>query len=266
MNKYQRIGIYLLWLIAGLLNALILSRFYDLKISALLAHSLFRAAALCALSFPLGYVLRFANFKTLFLFQKIVNYSFLSIFTVAVWLGAGAAFDFIFLDNNTAKILAEVNFIYVPVGFFVFIIISQNVIIQSLKKDKNEEINFENEEKPSEKIQTESVEIIDRIAVKTNSKINLIPVSDVFYLASEGDYVLIYTESEKFLKEQTMKYFEQHLPDNFLRVHRSIIVNTEKISRIELLEKQTYSLFLKNGVKIRMSAAGYKKLRDLLNL
>jgi DNA-binding LytR/AlgR family response regulator len=71
----------------------------------------------------------------------------------------------------------------------------------------------------------------------------------------------------KYMKEQTMKYFEEHLPTTqFARVHRSCIVNLEAISRIELYEKQSQQLTLKNGHQIKTSQAGYKLLRQKLNL
>jgi len=64
-----------------------------------------------------------------------------------------------------------------------------------------------------------------------------------------------------------MKYFEEHLPANrFLRVHRSCIVNTTAISRIELYEKQNQQLLLSNGDKIRTSLNGYKNLKKVLNI
>jgi len=86
-------------------------------------------------------------------------------------------------------------------------------------------------------------------------------------MQADGDYVQIFTEQAKFLKEQTMKYFEEHLPDNqFVRVHRSVIVNVEMISRIELYEKQSQLLTLKTGQQIKASPAGYKALRAVLNL
>lgn len=52
----------------------------------------------------------------------------------------------------------------------------------------------------------------------------------------------------------------------FVRVHRSHIVNVEKILRIELYEKQNQMLTLKNGDQIRASVSGYKALREALNL
>jgi len=110
-------------------------------------------------------------------------------------------------------------------------------------------------------------ELLERIAVKSGTKIHVVLVPEILYLQADGDYVQIFTTQGKYLKEQTMKYFEEHLPENqFVRVHRSVIVNVEMISRIELYEKQSQLLSLKNGQQIKTSAAGYKALRAVLNL
>lgn len=113
----------------------------------------------------------------------------------------------------------------------------------------------------------EKTEILQRIAVKSGSKIEIIAIGDIVYLESEGDYVMIHTKEGKFLKEKTMKYFEQHLdPDTFIRIHRSYIININEISRIELFEKESYIVKLKNGDQVKASSSGYKALKDALKL
>ena len=110
-------------------------------------------------------------------------------------------------------------------------------------------------------------EPLERIAVKSGQKIHVIYVPDIVYIQSDGDYVQIITSGNKYLKEDTMKYFEANLPTaRFVRVHRSYIVNVEKILRIETYEKQNQMLTLANGDKIRASVSGYKALRAVLNL
>ena len=110
-------------------------------------------------------------------------------------------------------------------------------------------------------------EQIDRITVKDGSKIHLIKTDELTYIQACGDYVMLITPSGEYLKEQTMKYFETHLPsDTFVRVHRSTIVNVTQISRVELFGKETYQLLLKNGVKLRVSLSGYRLLKERLGL
>ena len=111
------------------------------------------------------------------------------------------------------------------------------------------------------------VEVIDRISVKDGARIHIIDLEEIFYLQASGDYVTIFTTTGQYLKEQTMKYFEQSLPSPaFVRMHRSTIVHTTQIARIELFGKETYQVRLKNGVTLRASHSGYKLLKEKLAL
>ncbi|MHC1706000.1 MAG: LytR/AlgR family response regulator transcription factor [Bacteroidales bacterium] len=111
----------------------------------------------------------------------------------------------------------------------------------------------------------EEKEEIDRVITRLGSKIHVIPVEKIHYIESSDDYVMIYSDLGKHLKEKTMRYFEQHLPDrDFIRVHRSHIVNISQILSIELYGKDTHLAILKCGAKIKVSAEGYKRLRERL--
>ncbi|MEI6887875.1 MAG: LytR/AlgR family response regulator transcription factor [Bacteroidales bacterium] len=113
----------------------------------------------------------------------------------------------------------------------------------------------------------EKEELLQRIAVKTRHKVHVVGVSEIIFLEAEGDYVMIHTKEGKYLKEKTMKYFESHLDsEKFIRVHRSFIVNAEKIERIELYDKESYSVILKNGASLRASSSGYKLLKQVLHM
>lgn len=110
-------------------------------------------------------------------------------------------------------------------------------------------------------------ECLDRITVKDGSHIHTIKVEELLYIQACGDYTTLVTPSGEYIKEQTMKYFETHLPaGNFVRIHRSTIVNVTQISRVELFGKETYQLSLKNGVKLRVSLSGYRQLKKLLGI
>lgn len=108
-------------------------------------------------------------------------------------------------------------------------------------------------------------EVLERIAIKQGSKIHIIPVDTIDYIESNGDYVLIYTPDGRFIKEKTMKYFEQHLPkQSFVRIHRSFIANIHRIARIENYEKDSHLAILKNEARLKVSAEGYKSLKQIL--
>jgi len=113
----------------------------------------------------------------------------------------------------------------------------------------------------------EKDELLQRIAVKSRHKVHVIAVNEIVYLEAEGDYVMIHTGDGKYLKEKTMKYFESHLEvEKFIRIHRSYIVNAESIERIELYDKESYSVLLKNGTSLRASTSGYKLLKQVLHM
>jgi hypothetical protein len=106
-------------------------------------------------------------------------------------------------------------------------------------------------------------EKLSRIAVKKNKEIRLISVNDIQYIEANGDYALIYTDAGRFIKDRTMKYWETHLPDTqFVRIHRSFIINIECLAKLELYEKELYQVQLKGGATLKVSSAGYKLLKQ----
>jgi two-component system, LytTR family, response regulator len=107
-------------------------------------------------------------------------------------------------------------------------------------------------------------QITDRIVVKNGSKIEIIPIDSIVMVEAYGDYIWIHTADQKFLKQQTLKSIESLLGRHFVRVHRSTLVSVDKIKKVELYEKNTYQVLLKNGLKIGISKAGHKELKERL--
>ena len=106
-----------------------------------------------------------------------------------------------------------------------------------------------------------------RIVIKDGSKIKIIPVHDVQYLEAADDYVKIHTKDGYFLKNKTMNHFEQVLDgQQFVRSHRSYIVNVQQITRIDPYEKDSHVAVLRSGVKVPVSRNGYGKLKEVLGL
>ncbi|MDB5005844.1 MAG: yehT 4 [Mucilaginibacter sp.] len=107
----------------------------------------------------------------------------------------------------------------------------------------------------------------ERIVVKTGTKVKIIPVHDVEYLAADDDYVSVYTSEGSFLKNKTMNFFEQTLdPRQFVRVHRSYMIAIQQITRIDPYEKDAHLAILKSGAKIPVSKTGYVKLKQVLGI
>ena len=109
-------------------------------------------------------------------------------------------------------------------------------------------------------------EFLERVVIKNGPKIIILPVEEVRYIEAQDDYVMVYSMEGKFLKQKTMKFFEEHLdPRNFIRIHRSYIVGIKGIKKIELLEKESYQVILEDKTAIPMSKTGYEKLKEILN-
>lgn len=107
----------------------------------------------------------------------------------------------------------------------------------------------------------------ERIVVKDRNTIKIIPALDVQYLEAYDDYVKIHTADGTFLKNKTMIFFENTLDDKqFVRIHRSFIVQVPQITGLVPYEKDSYKLLLKNGSSLPVSKTGYAKLKQLLQM
>ena len=107
----------------------------------------------------------------------------------------------------------------------------------------------------------------NRVVVKDGNKIKIIPVNQIHYLEAADDYVKIITADGGFLKKRTMNSFEQSLSAfHFVRIHRSYIVNTQLITRIDAYEKDSHLVLLNTGAKLPVSKAGYTKLKEVLGI
>ncbi len=257
-----------LWAVFSLLLSLVESSLIVLPWWLLLVDGLIHGVLFGALGILLYAVMRYGKFAMLPVYQRHINVTALAVLLLGIWIGGAYLLTIIFLGNDIANDFLPIMPVRTLIGVLLYLILSQRIRVVHLqtsihpnKKDKQDE------EAVVDNNVTPQVEIIERIGVKTGSKIHMILVPDIVYLQADGDYVQIFTTQGKYLKEQTMKYFEEHLPNNqFVRVHRSIIVNVEMISRIELYEKQSQQLTLKNGQQIKTSPAGYKALRAVLKL
>lgn len=107
----------------------------------------------------------------------------------------------------------------------------------------------------------------ERILVKVRTTIKVIPVDHIHFLKADDDYVQIHTPEGSFMKKETMAQCEQHMdPQNFVRVHRSYLVNIHQIDRLEPFEKENYVALLKSGARVHVSKNGYGKLKQVLGM
>lgn len=267
-NTTEKIRYVLLWMAYAVVQTFVLYSIVALPLWMIMLDSVVHAFLYGLLGVLLWSVVRYGNYAVLSVYQRIVNYIALAMLTIGIWLGVGYALIYWFFDAGVASQLVSVLPIRGLIGLLIYLLIIQRfqIVFQQFESKVEVVDTIQTQEEIIPHKSTE-VELLERIAVKSGTKIHVVLVPEIVYLQADGDYVQIFTNQGKYLKEQTMKYFEEHLPENqFVRVHRSVIVNVEMISRIELYEKQNQLLSLKNGQQIKTSSAGYKALRAVLNL
>ena len=206
--------------------------------------------------------LRYGNLRSSGGAGRIVACCVLAVLFVALWLGTSAlCITVLWPEGWSARLLPALPFLILT-GALLYTITT--LIYLQMAVEEDEEITQETLEAPP---QEQEEEPLENIAVKSGRKIDVVPVSEIRYLKSEGDYVMIHTPAGRFLKEQTMKYFERNLPPaQFVRVHRSYIVNIRAILRIERYGKGEQLLLLQGGATIRASETGYRELKLRLKL
>jgi DNA-binding LytR/AlgR family response regulator len=257
-----------------IISLLALTKF---PVMILLADSLIFTLWIFLLAVPLYNLIRYGNLQSVLQPVRIIIYLVLGVFTMAIVVGGIAGLEWLFFRKDVDDFLSILP-LKAVLAFFVFLLMIQNSKYQLINEEDtvDEKAETENEIKPeklnSTSNESDSVNQVDkaiqeRIAVKSGAKIHVVPIAEIVCLMADGDYVQVVTEKGRYLKEQTMKYFETHLPENqFVRIHRSCLVNISFISRIELYEKQNQQLLLKNGDKVKVSQAGYRLLREKLSL
>lgn len=269
-NQFQLIAYLSTWILFAYLQTVSLQDIAMLEFPQLFADNLVYSTLYAIVGILILNIVKFGNFELLSVHQRRINYAAVIVLATILTLALGYFFEYYVLDEEVAEQLFTFFSLRVLISILLYLLllVSFILIVSSLKDD---EIELE----PTESSQTEIVQIgdkqekkfIDQIAVKTGTKIHIILIPDIIYMQADGDYVQIFTTTGRFMKEQTLKYYEEYLPENlFVRVHRSSIVNVQSILRIELYDKQSQQLALKSGHQIKISQSGYKLLRTKLSL
>ena len=106
---------------------------------------------------------------------------------------------------------------------------------------------------------------VERVLIRDGSQVHVIPVDRIDYVEAQDDYVCFKADGKDYLKDQTMAALEATLdPTRFVRVHRSYLLNIERIARVELYAKDSRIAILRDGRRLPVSRAGYARLAKLL--
>lgn len=268
-SKKEKVSISLLTLLAVTNQWILLYLYVDMPFNVITADSLFSVFLFACLGYLLWYMVDVTRAPLL---EALVAF-----LTLGLWLSLSFAslYFFDYADGQIDHYFIRTLPVRVLLGILCWVILLQWYRLCKLK-DVNDsiEVNCQtttepsglpDNEEPKESLQ--KLEITDHIAVKSGTRIHIVRLDELLYLQAEGDYVMLFSASGQYLKEQTMKYFEMCLPPHrFVRIHRSYIINVEQILRVELYGKESYHVLLKNGKCLRASSAGYKLLKDRLSL
>jgi two-component system LytT family response regulator len=105
-----------------------------------------------------------------------------------------------------------------------------------------------------------------RIVVKDGTKVHIVPLDRLDYVEAQDDYVSLHSQGKSYLKQQTISSLEATLdPQQFIRIHRSYLVNFERVVRIEPYSKDSRVVVLTDGKQLPVSRAGYERLKALLD-
>jgi two-component system LytT family response regulator len=106
---------------------------------------------------------------------------------------------------------------------------------------------------------------VERVLIRDGSQVHVIPVERIDYVEAQDDYVCFKADGKDYLKDQTMAALESTLdPARFVRVHRSYLLNIERIARVELYAKDSRIAILRDGRRLTVSRAGYARWSRLL--
>jgi two-component system, LytTR family, response regulator len=106
----------------------------------------------------------------------------------------------------------------------------------------------------------------NNIVIKTRGKIVFVPRDSIMWVEADGDYIRIHSRTQTYQTQETLQSFEQRLRDtHFARIHRSVIVNLNKIKELHPHLNGEYFILLHDGTKLKLSRSYKSKLHGFLD-
>jgi two-component system LytT family response regulator len=101
-------------------------------------------------------------------------------------------------------------------------------------------------------------QVPDRIAIRSDGRVRFVRVSDIDWVSADGDQLVLHVGQERHRLRETMAELEARLPEAaFLRIHRSTIVNVDRVREVQPWFKGDYVLVLRDGTRL-MSGRTYR--------
>ena len=104
-----------------------------------------------------------------------------------------------------------------------------------------------------------------RILIRTGARVDVVAVGSVDYVRARDDYVGVVAGGRERLKQQTLTDLERQLdPARFVRIHRSYLLNVDRLTRLGPATRDSYVAVLEDGTELPVSRRGYARLNELL--
>jgi two-component system LytT family response regulator len=105
----------------------------------------------------------------------------------------------------------------------------------------------------------------DRILIRDGGDVHVLPMLKVDYVEAQDDYVCYRVDGKRYLKQQTLADVETALdPTRFVRIHRSYILNLDRLAKLELYAKDSHAAILRDGTRLPVSRSGYSRLNTMI--
>jgi len=106
---------------------------------------------------------------------------------------------------------------------------------------------------------------LERILIRHEGRVHVLPLERIDFIEAQDDYLSFAAAGKRLRKQQTMSDLESQLDaTRFVRIHRSFILNVERLARIDLYGKDSWLVILSDGSKLPMSRTGHAKLKELI--
>jgi len=105
----------------------------------------------------------------------------------------------------------------------------------------------------------------DRVLIRDGGDVHVISMPKIDYVEAQDDYVCYRAEGKRYLKQQTLADVETILdPARFVRIHRSYILNVDRLAKLELYAKDSHAAILRDGTRLPVSRSGYARLNAMI--
>ncbi|MBC3863252.1 response regulator transcription factor [Undibacterium jejuense] len=104
-----------------------------------------------------------------------------------------------------------------------------------------------------------------RLLIRDRNQVHVVPIASIDYIKAEDDYILIHAAGKSWMKTQSLSDIETQLnPVQFIRIHRSYLLQLNALKGIERQNKDSVVAVLNNGEKLPVSRSGYERLKEHL--